>query len=70
MKGMIYGTYLHGLFDADLFRRFFLNELRGLKGLPPLETHALYDVDKSLNVLAGHVRENFDMNRIYQLMGL
>ncbi len=69
-KSFICGTYLHGLFEADLFRRQFLNELRQAKGLTPLESHALYDVDKSLNILADHVRANFDMKRVYQLMGL
>ncbi len=33
--GLIWGTYLHGIFDADGFRRWFIDGLRMRKGLPP-----------------------------------
>lgn len=36
-EGLIWGTYIHGLFDGPPFRRFWLNELRHKKGLPPLD---------------------------------
>ena len=32
-SGRIWGTYLHGLFDADEFRRWVLNRVRIQKGL-------------------------------------
>ncbi|OHD81834.1 MAG: cobyric acid synthase CobQ, partial [Spirochaetes bacterium RIFOXYC1_FULL_54_7] len=31
--GRVWGSYIHGIFDADSFRRRFLNELRSRKGL-------------------------------------
>lgn len=34
--GLVWGTYLHGIFDNDRFRRSFINHLRGKKGLRPL----------------------------------
>jgi len=34
--GKVFGTYLHGLFDAPEFRRLFLNRLREARGWPPL----------------------------------
>ena len=32
----VWGTYLHGVFDADGFRRWFIDRLRVRRGLPPL----------------------------------
>ena len=31
------GTYIHGVFDNDEFRRFIINQLRERKGLEPLD---------------------------------
>ncbi len=36
-KGCVWGTYLHGIFENDDFRRFFLNKIRIKKGIVPLE---------------------------------
>lgn len=70
--GHIIGTYLHGLFDADGFRRAFLNQLRRLKGLPPIDTQNNFSENREAvyNNLAGIVRENINMKRIYKIMGL
>lgn len=35
--GLVWGTYIHGLFDEPGFRRVWLNRVRERKGLPPLE---------------------------------
>lgn len=68
--GMVWGTYLHGVFDADVFRRSFLDRLRVRKGLAPLRSvQAVYDLEAALDRLAGVVRENLDMERIYRLLG-
>ena len=37
--GLVWGTYIHGLFDAPGFRRAWLNRARMRKGLSPLEIH-------------------------------
>ena len=67
--GMVWGTYLHGVFDADGFRRSFLDRLRQRKGLAPLKTiQVAYDLEAALDRLAGVVRENLDMERIYRLL--
>ena len=34
--GRVWGTYLHGVFDADPFRRWFIDRLRVRRGLAPL----------------------------------
>ncbi len=67
----IWGTYLHGLFDADAYRRWWIDRLREAKGLPPLNAiQATYDVDAALDRLADHVRANIDLPTICQFMGL
>jgi adenosylcobyric acid synthase len=35
--GLVWGTYIHGVFDEPGFRRAWLNRLRRRKGLPPLD---------------------------------
>jgi hypothetical protein len=67
----IWGTYLHGVFDADGFRRWFLDRLRVRNGWPPLgETGCRYDLEPALDRLADHVRDSLDMDRIYQVLQL
>lgn len=68
--GRLTGTYLHGIFDADGFRRWFINDLRAAKGLSSLETGVVYDLNNALDRLADHVRERIDLERIYQLAGI
>ncbi len=66
----VWGTYLHGIFDADEFRRWWLDRARMRKGLQPLQSvQAHYDIDAALNKLAQIVRENVDMKRIREWMG-
>ena len=69
--GMILGTYLHGFFDADAFRRYFLDELRQARGWPQLkQVQAVFDVEPALDRLADVVRANLDVQALYKKMGL
>lgn len=69
--GHIWGTYLHGLFDADAFRRWFVDRLRLQRGLPACgKIRALYDLEPAFDRLAAAVRENVDMKAIYKILGL
>jgi len=68
--GRIWGTYLHGAFDADVFRRGFVNRLRGRKGLAPITAPAEFGLDRALDRLAELVRTRLDMARIYQMLGV
>ncbi len=55
--GRIWGTYLHGVFDADAFRRWFVDRLRVRRGLPPLgQPGGHYDIEPALDRLADVVR--------------
>lgn len=67
----IWGTYLHGVFDADRFRRWFLDRIRQRKGLTPLgKVMQHYSIDPALDRLADVVRAHVDWPRIKQMMGL
>jgi cobyric acid synthase len=66
-----WGTYLHGIFDADLFRRWFVNRLRQRRGLVPLQgVQVPYDLEPAFERLADTVREHLDMKRIYRFLNL
>jgi cobyric acid synthase CobQ/L-threonine-O-3-phosphate decarboxylase len=68
---LVWGTYLHGLFDADAFRRWFLDRLRVRRGWQPLEGNAaIYDLEPALDRLADHVRVHLDMEQIYRMLKL
>lgn len=67
----IWGTYLHGIFDADEFRRWFIDRLRSQRGLPPYgRVLAQYNLEPALDRLADVVRDSLDISRIYRLVGL
>ncbi len=69
-NGRVWGTYLHGVFDSDDFRRWFINELRMDKGLDLLDNlQTTYDLEASLDHLASVVRESLDMEQIYNALG-
>lgn len=69
--GMIWGTYLHGIFDGDAFRRWFIDRARTRKGLEPMgRILAKYDIDPALDRLAAVVRDALDMTKVYGLLGL
>lgn len=69
--GLVWGAYLHGTFDADPFRRWFLDRLRVRAGLAPLgRIAAPFDLEPALDRLAGAVRASLDLDRIYALLGL
>jgi cobyric acid synthase CobQ/L-threonine-O-3-phosphate decarboxylase len=69
--GRVWGTYLHGIFDADAFRRWFVDRLRARRGwVPKGAVSARYDIEPALDRLAQAVRESLDMERIYRLLRL
>ncbi len=71
-RGNCWGTYLHGIFENDAFRRAVLNRLRKRRGLPPLELSPSYRQmqDQALDRLAAMVREHVDMPYIRRLLAL
>lgn len=70
--GLVMGTYIHGIFDNDEYRRTLLNALRERKGLLPLPAgeNTAARKQSSLNRLADTVRSNLNMDVVYQIMGI
>ena len=66
----ILGTYIHGIFDNDVFRRAFLNFVRKRKGLMPLPT--LFNYKKyrlgQFDRLADWLEENSNIQEILRLV--
>lgn len=63
LDNKVWGTYLHGVFDNDLFRRYWLNLIRQEKGLEILANQYEYftSKEKAYERLADIVEENLNM---------
>ncbi|MBG0775017.1 MAG: cobyric acid synthase [Desulfovibrionaceae bacterium] len=68
--GRIWGCYLHGVFDAGPFRRWFVNSLRARRSLAPIAEPAPFGMEAALDRLADVVRAALDMRAVYALLGL
>jgi adenosylcobyric acid synthase len=65
--GRIFGTYLHGMFDDDTFRRVFIGAARCFCKLTPATEFARWKElrDASLNHLADTVRRSLELEEIF-----
>jgi adenosylcobyric acid synthase len=68
VDGRCWGTYIHGVFDSDAFRRHVINSLRVKKGLGALGKTKNFDVDKEFQKLAREVRKNLNMKALYKII--
>lgn len=67
--GRIWGTYLHGIFDNDIFRRRLLNRTRkknGLNNMPTTKTGLNLEIE--FDKLADLVRKNLDIDLLYRIL--
>lgn len=66
----ILGTYVHGIFDNDKFRRDILNLIRRKKNLPPLEiTRNIFaEKQKNYDRLAKFVSKNLNMELLKKIL--
>ena len=66
----VFGTYVHGIFDNDDFRRKFLNAVRRKKNLPPLPSTRNVRAEKQRNYerLANVVRQSLNMDLLEKIM--
>jgi adenosylcobyric acid synthase len=70
MKGKAWGTYIHGIFDNDRFRRSLINTLRASKGLADIDevTSFARARDCALDRWSMVLQENLDMGFIERLI--
>ncbi len=69
--GLIWGTYLHGLFDSDGFRTALVNLLREKRGLGKAELSEFEALkEASIVMLAKGVEAAIDMERLIEIIGL
>ena len=69
----IFGTYCHGIFDQNHFRRHFLNFLRSKKNLPPLPEAGPSWREKllqELDALADFLESHLDFQALEKILAL
>ena len=68
--GLVFGTYIHGIFDNDSLRRSLLNALRVRKGLQPISSmrNVLAEKQQAYERLADIVEQHLDMDKIKHIM--
>jgi adenosylcobyric acid synthase len=66
--GSVWGTYVHGVFDAPAFRRRILNDLRARHGWAPLPPSSIAQAAHGLDSLAALVRKHLDLAILEQIL--
>jgi cobyric acid synthase CobQ len=71
LDGRLWGTYVHGIFHNDGFRRAWLDAIRRSKGWEPYGQGYSYPRrrEEAFDRLADHVRQHLAMDRIYEMIG-
>ena len=67
LSGKVMGTYFHGLFQSDEFRKNFLTKINS-----EFESQTAYklQIEETLDELADHFSQSLDMRKIEKLSGL
>jgi adenosylcobyric acid synthase len=72
--GLVWGTYIHGIFDNDAFRASVIDGLKRRKGLRPSDGSSRVSFNElkeaSIETLAATVEEALDMERIFNIIGI
>lgn len=68
--GSIWGSYLHGIFDNEQLLFGIVHQIMEEKGINPFDNHLSIAEYKEIqyNKLANLVRENIDMDYVYELL--
>ena len=73
-NGLVWGTYIHGVFDQPGFRREWLNRARERKNLPPLDVEISHAVSKrlaqALDRWADHLEKHMNIKSTFSAFGL
>jgi len=65
--GLVFGTYMHGVFNNAEFTRGLVDNLCSLRNLPP-PAGAVLDREKAYDDLAATVRRSLNMDRLYEII--
>jgi len=69
---LVWGTYIHGVFDQPAFRRAWLNRVRVRKGLPQIDPTVSEAVTarlcSALDRWADHVEKHVDLSRVFDVL--
>ena len=72
--GLVWGTYIHGVFDQPAFRRQWLNRIRIRKNLSPLDVRISQTVSNrmahALDRWADHVEKHMNLSPILSALGV
>ncbi len=68
----VWGTYIHGIFDNDTFRKNFINYLLNKKGKEAKQDYLNFQEkrEKALDKLAKTFQENIQMETVFKIMDL
>jgi adenosylcobyric acid synthase len=68
--GMVFGTYVHGIFDEDQFRHSFIDRMRSYVNLAPAQHKVFVNADREvrLNRLADHLKHSLRLDLIKSWM--
>lgn len=72
---LVWGTYIHGIFDNDGYRRSFINHLRGKKGLSGAACDSqknsfASEMDAGMEQIASFVEKSVSIEDILGILGL
>jgi adenosylcobyric acid synthase len=68
--GRVFGTYLHGIFDNELFREVYLNGVRLEKGMPQRRRSHDVPADDPFDRFAEHLEKHLDIRQLLAICGL
>lgn len=70
VKGNIFGTYIHGIFENNIITDKILNIVREQKGLSKENNRESFEEyrEKQFDKLADIIRKNVDMKKIYEIV--
>lgn len=65
-NGLIEGTYVHGLFSSDSFRRSYLDRIK-IQSTPPVFYEQ--EIERILDLLAQHLEDHLDIDHLLDIAG-
>lgn len=67
-QGNVWGTYVHGVFENDQFRKLFLNQIRKKKRFAVDLKDEGFSQDEEFDKLAQLLRQNINMGYLYKIL--